>query len=148
MVDRLARLLDRARPALRGEQLALHLLALGVGVAAAAGAVVFREAIDLFQLFFLGFRHENVASGAVELPAWRLLLAPTAGGLLIGYLSYRFVPGGRPQGVAHVIEANARLAGRMPSRSSTLASPRRCSGPSPRLRWRSTAKSGCSRWPC
>ena len=52
MVDRLARLLDRARPALRGEQLALHLLALGVGVAAAAGAVVFREAIDLFQLFF------------------------------------------------------------------------------------------------
>ena len=113
MVDRLARLLDRARPALRGEQLALHLLALGVGVAAAAGAVVFREAIDLFQLFFLGFRHENVGSGAVELPAWRLLLAPTAGGLLIGYLSYRFVPGGRPQGVAHVIEANARLAGRM-----------------------------------
>ena len=76
MVDRLARLLDRARPALRGEQLALHLLALGVGVAAAAGAVVFREAIDLFQLFFLGFRHENVASGAVELPAWRLLLRP------------------------------------------------------------------------
>ncbi|MEC8564195.1 MAG: hypothetical protein VXY90_09920, partial [Pseudomonadota bacterium] len=39
-MDRLARLLDRARPALRGEQLALHLLALGVGVAAAAGAVV------------------------------------------------------------------------------------------------------------
>ena len=48
------------------------------------------------------------------LPSWRILLVPTAGGLLIGLFVHFFMPGRRPQGVAEVIEANALRGGRMP----------------------------------
>ena len=47
------------------------------------------------------------------LPAWQIVAAPTAGGLLVG-LFYRFVmPGRRPQGVADVMETAAFRSGRM-----------------------------------
>lgn len=95
------------------DQLVLSLAALAVGLAASAGAVVFRESIELFQVLFLGFRGELVVTGAQSMEAWRLVLAPVAGGLIIGILAKWVMPGGRPQGVAHVIEASALRAGRM-----------------------------------
>lgn len=95
------------------EQVLLSGLALGIGVAAASAAVLFRELIGLIQYVFFGFSHEHVASGIAGLAWWHILLAPAIGGLLIGlYLKY-LMPGGRPQGVADVIEANALRAGRM-----------------------------------
>ena len=108
------RVLDRAMRPFRSRYVLLAVAALLVGLAASAGAVLFREAIELTQWLAFGFRNELVASSAGALPWWRVILAPAAGGLLIG-LFVRFVmPGGRPQGVAEVIEASATKAGRMP----------------------------------
>jgi CIC family chloride channel protein len=97
----------------KNDQLVMSLFALLVGFAASAGAVAFREAIHLFQHGFLGFSGEMVVSGVALIPDWRLLLAPTLGGLIVGLLAKWVMPGGRPQGVAHVIEASALRAGRM-----------------------------------
>ena len=75
-----------------------------VGRKAAGGAaIVFRQGIDGVQWLFFGFTGERVATLAAELPAWRLLLAPALGGLLIGLFVYFFMPDRRPQGVPEVI---------------------------------------------
>ncbi|MBL6935614.1 MAG: chloride channel protein [Alphaproteobacteria bacterium] len=99
---------------LRDDYLILAVLALVVGAAGGAAAIAFRELIDLVQMGFFGFASERVATFAGALPWWHLLLAPTAGGLLIGYFIFKVMPGGRPQGVAHVIEAAHLRNGRMP----------------------------------
>ena len=100
----------------KNDQLVMSVAALAVGVAAAGGAIAFREAIDVFQWLFLGFRSELVATNAAGLEWWRLILAPTLGGLMIGLFCRFVMPGGRPQGVADVIEASALRAGRMSMR--------------------------------
>ncbi|MGF1629639.1 MAG: chloride channel protein [Kiloniellaceae bacterium] len=97
----------------RNDQVVLSILAVVIGAAAGGAAVAFRDAIGGFQWLAYGFSSERVASLAAELPWWQLLLAPTVGGLLIGlYLRY-LMPGGRPQSVAHVIEASALHDARM-----------------------------------
>jgi len=101
---------------IHNDQLVMALAALLVGFGGAAAAVAFREAIDLFQWLFLGFGGEFVVSGVEDIAAWRLLLAPVAGGLFVGLFCKYVMPGGRPQGVAHVIEASALRAGRMSGR--------------------------------
>lgn len=106
---------------LRNDQLLTSVAALVVGVAAAAGAVAFREAIGGLQWLFFGFSHELLASGARETAWWRVMLAPVAGGLLVGIITRWFMPGGRPQGVGHVIEASALRAGRMSVRQAAGA---------------------------
>ncbi|WP_420405990.1 chloride channel protein [Nisaea sp.] len=105
-----------ARVALRNEQVLLSGLAVVIGVAAAFAAVLFRELIGLIQTGFYGFGHELVASGVSGLAWWQVLLAPVIGGLLIGLFVRYLMPGGRPQGVADVIEANALRAGRVSGR--------------------------------
>jgi len=105
-----------ARDMLRNEQVLLSGLAVVIGIAAAFAAVLFRELIGLIQAGFYGFEHELVASGVSELSRWHVLLAPTVGGLLIGLFIRYVMPGGRPQGVADVIEANALRAGRVSGR--------------------------------
>ncbi len=116
MTDRrltLPRVLDSLRRLGRNDQLVLSVLAVVIGAAAGGAAVAFREAIDLVQWSFYGFRGERVATGAAALPVWHLLLAPALGGLVIGVFVYRFMPGRRPQGVPDVIEASALHGGRM-----------------------------------
>jgi CIC family chloride channel protein len=84
-----------------------------IGLAAGVAAIGFREGIEWVQVLFYGFGGERVATRAAELPWWRLLLAPTLGGLLIGVFVHFFMLGRRPQGVPDVIEANALHGGRM-----------------------------------
>jgi CIC family chloride channel protein len=105
----------------RNDQLVTSVAALVVGLAAAAGAVAFREAIVGLQWLFLGFYHELVASGAREAARWRVVLAPVAGGLVVGAIARWLMPGGRPQGVANVIEASALMAAAPPWRASSAA---------------------------
>lgn len=107
----------RVSAAIRNDQVLLSALAVAVGIAAAFAAVLFRELIGLIQAGFYGFDHERVASGVAGLAWWHLLLAPALGGLLIGLYIRFLMPGGRPQGVADVIEANALRAGRMSGRA-------------------------------
>jgi len=53
-------------------------------------------------------------------PAWRIILVPTLGGLIVGLLLTR-VPGNRYHGIADVMEACALNSARMPTRSDVFA---------------------------
>ena len=97
----------------RNDQVVLALLALVIGAAAGGAAIAFRDAIGAVQWLAYGFSGENVATMAAALPWWQLLLAPTVGGLLVGLFVHYLMPDGRPQSVAHVIEASALHDARM-----------------------------------
>ena len=105
-------LLAALRRVTRNVQVILSLLAVAIGLTAGLAAIGFRTIIDHVQRF--GFGGERMVTLVSALPGWRILLVPTAGGLLIGLFVHFFMPGRRPQGVAEVIEANALRGGRMP----------------------------------
>ena len=97
----------------RNNQLILSVLAAAIGVGAAYGAIGFRHLIDLIQLGALGFSSGRVSTLAAALPWWHLVLAPTLGGLAVGIFVRFALTGGRPQGVADVIEATVLRGNRM-----------------------------------
>ena len=99
------------------QQLLLSVLAVGVGVVAALGAILFREGIEFFRIVFLGFASDHVASFAAKLPDWRVVLAPVVGGVLVKF----FFRGHYCPGVAQAIEANAVHGGRMSTRDGVFA---------------------------
>jgi CIC family chloride channel protein len=108
----------RAIPTLLGklannDQMLLAVLAIVLGAAAGGLSIAFRYAIDFVQLGAFGFFGEEVVSNLAEVPAWRIVLAPTLGGLAIGLLVYKFMPKRRNPAVADVIEASALKGGRM-----------------------------------
>lgn len=85
-------------------------LSLSIGTAVAIAAILFREMIGLFQLLWLGTASEQVLSAASGI-AWPfLLLAPMAGGLIVGFLLQR-IQTKRTGNVSDVIEARA-MSGR------------------------------------
>ena len=114
------RLLILARRLFRNDQAVLAALALIVGIAAAGGAIAFREGIALAQSVAFGFGHEQVITGIADLSAWRVVLAPVVGGLVVGLLVRYAMPGREAQGVAHVMESAALRGGRMPLRTGLL----------------------------
>jgi len=97
----------------RHDQVVLSILAVVVGVVVAYAAILFRLAIAGVQFAGFGFADESVHQKAALLPWWQILLVPTVGGLCVGLFLKYVMPGGRPQGVAHVIEASALRGGRM-----------------------------------
>ena len=110
---RLARMLVRLRRLTRNDQIVLSLLAVVAGAVVAYGSLGFRWLIGAVQYLFYGDAQEYLLSVASSLPWWQILLAPAAGGLLIGLFLKFIMPGGRPLGVAHVIEVGALRSGRM-----------------------------------
>lgn len=93
-----------------------------IGAAAAYGVIGFRYAIDVVSLFAFGETEGGVVSGASSLHFMRAWAAPVIGGLLVSvflYLADRFkwLEGGRPQGVADIIEARAVTGGRVSLRT-------------------------------
>ncbi len=109
-----SRMLMRLRRLVRNDQLILSILAVAVGAAAGGGTILLREGISLIQGLSFGGGAENFVFHASHLAWWKVLLVPTLGGLLIGLFFHYVMPGGRPQGVAKVIEASALTGGRMP----------------------------------
>ena len=97
----------------KNDQVILSVMALLLGAMAGALAILFRLAIDGVQILALGFPGEQLITLLREEPWWRMLLAPTVGGLLIGLFVHFYMPGRRPQGVAQVIQASALRGGRM-----------------------------------
>ncbi|MCY4231663.1 MAG: chloride channel protein [Alphaproteobacteria bacterium] len=93
------------------QQITLSAVALVIGLAVGCCAVLFRELLALFQSLFFGTGEENLVDFIAGLPAWQIVLAPTAGGLVVG-LYLRVFLDGRPTGVAQVMEASA-AGGRM-----------------------------------
>ncbi|MCB1510909.1 MAG: chloride channel protein, partial [Hyphomicrobiaceae bacterium] len=88
-------------------QLLVWLLALMIGAGVAYAALIFRTLIGVTQLLWLGTTSESVYGTARELPWIVVLLAPAVGGVIVGLLLERVVPGRRAHGVADVIEARA-----------------------------------------
>ncbi len=65
------------------------------------------------QELSFGIRSDTLYSHAATLPAWQIILAPTAGGLLIGLFVRYAMPGRRNRGVADVMESVALRSGRI-----------------------------------
>ncbi len=98
----------------RHKHVVLSVLAVAIGVAAAYGSIAFRRLIAMVQEIAYGSGSDLLYSLARDLPWWHLLLAPAAGGLVIGLFVHFAMPGRRNFGVAEVIEAGALKGGRMP----------------------------------
>jgi CIC family chloride channel protein len=97
----------------RNEQIILTILAAVMGLLGGGAAIVFREGILLVQTVALGFGTESVYSQAAELPFWRILLATTGGGLVVGLLIRFTMPDRRVHAVSDVIEASTLRYGAM-----------------------------------
>lgn len=96
------------------EHVILAITAVVIGVTVAYGTIAFRMMIAFVQGISYGFTTEDVFSLAGALSWWHLLLAPTAGGLLIGIFVHVTHGGRRVATVANVIEANAIHDARLP----------------------------------
>jgi len=88
----------------------IWLLSLIIGAAVAVAAIVFREAIGLAQLWWLGTDSERTLTAARNIAWYWILAAPIAGGLAVGLMLQRLTAR-RPGNVSDVIEARA-LTGR------------------------------------
>ncbi len=103
---------------LRAGDVGLLVLAIVVGVGAAAFAVLFRWLIKAFTLVLSG--HDDYAAvpgaahpGLGELGRWFVLGAPVAAGLLYGPLVHFFAREARGHGVPEVMYAVSRRGGRI-----------------------------------
>jgi CIC family chloride channel protein len=95
------------------DQLILLVLAVIMGAIAAYGAIGFRYLYLMVQGISFGTFSDSLVEHVRTLPAWRIILVPTAGGLLIGLFVHFLMPGRRTQAVADVMEAVALRSGRM-----------------------------------
>jgi CIC family chloride channel protein len=87
------------------------LLAPFIGLATGVAAILFRLAIGAFQWPWLHDMTENVARVARGQPWWVILLAPAAGGLLVGLMLQYLLTAKRTGAVPDVMEARVN-AGR------------------------------------
>lgn len=99
---------------MRHDDLILAVLAITVGTIVGWAVVGFRYLIDLLQMGFYGSGGENLATIAAALPSWQIVLAPCAGGLIVGLFHHYVMPGKKALGVPQVIEASALKMGRLP----------------------------------
>lgn len=89
-----------------------------VGVAALMGVVVgiavaaLPPLVALMHAVLFGVSFEAHLSGDVQIEWWRILLVPSAGGLVYGFVSY-IARRWRPHDIVDAIEANALHGGRM-----------------------------------
>ena len=93
------------------ETLFLVLLAVVVGVISAYAALLLRFAIEWCSLLWTGERTWFQAMDA--LPWYIYLLAPTIGGLLVGWITVRYLPGGELRGVSGVLADMVENRGRV-----------------------------------
>ncbi len=94
------------------------LVATLIGLVGGYGAVGFRLLIKQMQIGIWQPEGEISDAGGLlewirELPAWWVIGAPAAGGLLVGWIVARFAPEARGHGVPEVMEAVALRHGRI-----------------------------------
>ena len=101
-------------------------IALVIGLAAGAAAVLFRLGINFLQETLYGTDNVRLLHSFAEtLPWYSILLIPVFGGLLVGLILDRFTEDGRAKSVAEVIEGAALNEGRVETKegfASALAS--------------------------
>jgi len=100
-----AQIVHNVRTSFKDRQLLIWLLAVVIGVVVAYLSILFRLSIGFWQYLWLGTMSDKFVTAAAEAPPYAIVLAPTFGGILVGYILYRYMPGRRPLGVADVIEA-------------------------------------------
>lgn len=94
----------------------LWALALIIGVAAAYGAIALRVLIAGVHFSWSGLFSEHTLTAFAAIPGWLVVLVPVAGGLIVGLINLKFLGGGKPQGIAEVIEAQAVSSDPIPLR--------------------------------
>lgn len=100
-----------------GDQIRILMFAAVVGLAVGYAAYGFRWLLGELQWLFYGERSEYLVEAVSNLAWWHVVLAPAVGGLLVALFLRYIMPGGRPQGVADVIEAGMYHDGRMSFRA-------------------------------
>lgn len=105
---------------LSSRQPVLWTSALLLGFAVAIAAILFRELIGFFQLFWLGTTSEQVLTAAGRVAWYWLLAGPVAGGLAVG-ISLHFLTARRTGAVADVIEARILSSRRLGLRDGILS---------------------------
>ncbi len=89
---------------LRVQDLSLLSFAIGIGVLAAGGALLFRTLIELFQGLFW-FQGHSFMDQVANTPWWLVVSIPVLGGLIAGPIITFLVPEARGPGVPEVIMA-------------------------------------------
>ena len=101
-----------ARHNIRSSELGLTVVAALLGGVIALGVALLHELVSEFHHILFGVPIETHISGLAELPAWRILLIPSLGGLGYGLFAYALWRW-RPRDIVDAIEANALHGGRM-----------------------------------
>ena len=97
----------------RNRQPVIWFLAFGLGIGVAYAAILFRLGVEAVTLLFYNATEANIYSVAAQMPWWQILLLPTLGGAVVGFLLKFLVTEERAHSVADVIEARALKGGRM-----------------------------------
>ena len=105
------------------------ILALPTGIIAGLGSVVFYSLLDFSHTFFLDFlagyrpdgpggEHPLLGHTTTQFVRWMLVVVPTIGGILAGWLIYTFAPEAEGHGTDAALEGyhfrNAIIRGRIP----------------------------------
>lgn len=108
-VEQLRNLHDDLR---QTERLYMVLVATVVGVLGGLGAVAFRRLIEAVNR--VAWQEGPVTLGHLAaLPPWWKIVAPAAGGAIVGFIVYRFAREAKGHGVPEVMEAVALRGGRI-----------------------------------
>lgn len=94
------------------ENTAIIIIASFIGIIGGIGAVGFRTLIETIQNFTIG-DHVNILQAVTEMPWYRRLLLPVAGGFIVGPLVYYFGRETKGHGVPEVMEAVALRGGKI-----------------------------------
>ncbi len=104
------------RNIIRNEHLLLVGLGLVVGCISGVAVIALREAILAIEVLVFDVNLDALARWGFSVEPWVIVLAPATGGLIVGLITWKFMPNGRNQGVAEVVEASGMRAGNMSSR--------------------------------
>jgi len=86
------------------ETTTMILVAAVIGIIGGYGAILFRLMVQFFQTFTIG-PGEDVVLLLHDVPWWKIVLLPMAGGLLVGPLIYHLAREAKGHGVPEVIDA-------------------------------------------
>ena len=113
MIHGISAFLRRVHDGLRQtEQVYMVLVAVVIGLLGGLCAVGFRQLIQILNRV-AWHESEYTLEYLYSLPIWWKILAPAAGGLIVGLITYRFAREARGHGVPEVMEAVALKGGRI-----------------------------------
>lgn len=92
---------------IKNKDLFLWTVALLIGISVGAATLLFRYLIGAIQWTWLGTTNEQIGTLFQTTPKYIFFIAPIIGGIIVGQILHRAMPGKRAHGAADVIEAKA-----------------------------------------